>query len=174
MKKHFLLFLVFIFSIVLSACTEEKTMPQSIEIEVDHSSYTGPLPTVQVYSGETPASIVVGNSCWGENGEPCTIDSQDPDALLEEVSTSRALLGEDLFFVLSASNIEREQHLLNTEDIHFEVTQFHKGEEKKLEVDGPTFKSPEEPGLYRYLATLTWEGETKGQANFAFSFSFTE
>lgn len=50
----------------------------------------------------------------------------------------------------------------------------HKGEQQNLGNVGPSFQGPKEPGLYQYLATLTWEGETKGQTNVAFSFVFQD
>ncbi|GKV68372.1 hypothetical protein NCCP2716_08700 [Sporosarcina sp. NCCP-2716] len=52
-----------------------------------------------------------------------------------------------------------------------DITQFFEGVETRYENVGRSMDAPEKPGLYFYLATVTWDLEVKGQANYAFAFS---
>lgn len=165
------LFCALLFTI---GCTSKK--PSSTEHERDmQSQQNAPLlPTVNVHAGESPAFTIIGQSCWEEDEKSCAVSFEDPDKLLAETPNTKAKVNDSISFVLSSDNPERNHHLLEPDDIRFEVIQFHKGEQQNLGNVGPSFQGPKEPGLYQYLATLTWEGETKGQTNVAFSFVFQD
>ncbi len=60
---------------------------------------------------------------------------------------------------------------LNTiQDTRIDLIQISDGVETRYENVGDHLDAPEEPGQYYYLATVTWDLEVKGQANYAFAF----
>lgn len=174
MKKFLLIVSLSCSFLFILGCTSQKASSTKPEQDTSSQQNSPPLPTVNVYAGENPAEIILGKSCWGEGQEACTVPFEDPDGLLVDTSNTKGKVNDRISFALSSDHPESNRHLMEVDEIQFEVIQFYKGEQQKLGNVGPSFQGPTEPGLYQYLATLTWEGETKGQANFAFSFVFQE
>ena len=71
-------------------------------------------------------------------------------------------------FSFTVSGADR-LYLTNPEKI--ELIQIGKDEESTFEVTNKQFTAPKEKGVYYYSAILTWDGDLKGEAIYAFSLS---
>lgn len=122
---------------------------------------------------EYPSDMVLGHYCWSENGTPCTAESDDPRDLMFEKQSGRMSPGEQIQFTMAinpAWTWLSENDLDTIQGARIDITQIFEGVETRYENVGSSMDSPEEPGLYFYLATVTWDLEVKGEANYAFAF----
>ncbi|WP_251636435.1 hypothetical protein [Sporosarcina sp. NCCP-2716] len=127
-----------------------------------------------VWTTDNAASQVLSNWCWGENGDSCSVEPEDPRELLSGMTSGRIKPGGLIQFSMGinpAWTYLSDNNVDSLLDARIDVTQIFKGVETRFEDVGLSLTAPEEPGLYFYLATVTWEKEMKGQANYAFAFS---
>ncbi|GKV68371.1 hypothetical protein NCCP2716_08690 [Sporosarcina sp. NCCP-2716] len=126
------------------------------------------------FTNEDTATTVLGYYCWSESGEYCSVEWEDPRDLLSGAITGRIRPGALIRFTMGinpAWTYLSDNNVDSLQDTRIDVTQIFKGVETHYEDVGLSLTAPEEPGLYFYLATVTWEKEMKGQANYAFAFS---
>lgn len=64
-----------------------------------------------------------------------------------------------------------ENGLDSIQGTRVDITQIFKGVETRYNNVRSVLDVPEEPGWYFYLATVTWDKNVNGQANYAFAFS---
>lgn len=124
---------------------------------------------VGVSKDDNITSVALGKYCWEEKEKTCNLEPGKPDELLRGHFSTTVKQGEkiDLRLTISDSTIPDELRTIDK----IELIQFYKDEETPVEIVNNHFIAPEEPGRYYYSATLRWEGEIKGEANYAFSFS---
>ncbi len=123
---------------------------------------------------EYPSDMALGHYCWSEDGSQCTAESDDPRDLMFEKRYGRMKPGERILFTMAinpAWTWLSENDLNTIQGTKIDIIQISEGVETRYENVGRSMDAPEEPGLYFYLATVTWDLEVKGQANYAFAFS---
>lgn len=165
--------LTVLIAIFLVACSPNDTIKEKPPSD--------PLPTISQEIGRPPdlvvvpvfedkvTSVILGKYCWEEVDKICNIVPGEPDELVKGHSSMSVKAGDKIRLVLNTSNPSLPKHLLDIDKIN--LVQFYKGEETIVEVVDKQFAAPQEPGKYYYSATLRWEGEIKGEANYAFSFA---
>lgn len=165
--------LTVLFTTFLVACSPNDTIkekPPSDPLPAD-SEDIGRPPDLGVYPviEDKVTSVVLGKYCWEKEDKACNIVPDEPEDLVEGHSSMFVKAEDKIRLVLSTSNSSLPIHLLDIDIV--DLVQFYKGEETIVEVINKQFSAPQEPGKYYYSATLTWEGDIKGVANYAFAFT---
>ncbi|WP_025783803.1 hypothetical protein [Sporosarcina sp. D27] len=151
----------------------QETEQQLTEIPEEKEEMRRPA-DLGVWTTDNAAAQVLSNWCWGENGDSCSVEPEDPRELLSGMTSGRIKPGGLIQFSMGinpAWTYLSDNNVDSLLDARIDVTQIFKGVEIRYEDVGLSLTAPEEPGLYFYLATVTWEKEMKGQANYAFAFS---
>lgn len=159
--------------ILLTACSPNDTSEINTPIEspLTLSQELGKPQDlwVGVSRDDNITSVALGKYCWEEEGKSCNIEPGKPDEILRGHFSMTVRQGDKIDLNLTVSNSTIPDELRSIDKI--ELIQFYKDQETPVQVVDNHFIAPEEPGRYYYSATLKWEGEIKGEANYAFSFS---
>jgi len=161
--------LAILIGILLVGCTKniEEDLPK--EPLEETSKEIGNPPEVALISGTLGIPLTLDKYCWEEEGKTCALEATPPKELLQEKHPIRLDQGEKVTFSLSASNPNSLTEFLQPDKI--ELIQTKKDEISTFEVTNKEFTAPNEKGIYYYSAILTFDGDIKGKAIYAFSLS---
>ncbi len=113
---------------------------------------------------------IIDTYCWDqeEDDKTCSIEPTPPQELLKGETHMSVAQEAEVSFSFIASDKDR---LYLTSPEEFVLIQTGKDEESTFEVINQKFTAPKGKGVYYYSAILTWDGDLKGKAIYAFSLS---
>lgn len=167
MGKTKILFIILI-GIFLVGCSKNDVIEE--EPLVDSSQEIGQPFDISVHDGDQTNNLKLDSFCWAEEEEDktCSIEPRPPHELLQGATHLSVEKGANISLSLRTSD-PSWLYLLSPEKI--DLVQIHKGEKSTFEVTSKQFFAPKEKGVYYYSAILTWDGDQKGEAIYAFSLS---
>ncbi|REB07860.1 hypothetical protein DVB69_07680 [Sporosarcina sp. BI001-red] len=185
MANRTIRFILLMALLILSACspqprTDVKPVQEAAEQPISsppEKKELGRPGEFYAWSGnevEGDSDVILGDYCWSENGTSCTAESDDPRELMFEERYGKTRPGERIQFSMAINPTWTwlsENDLNTIQGTRIDVIQISDGIETSYENVGDHLDAPMEPGFYFYLATVTWDLEVKGQANYAFAFS---
>ena len=123
-----------------------------------------------VCSGDQTVSGTMDKYCWEVEGKTCALEATPPEELLQGMTPISVDQGEKISFSLPHHiRLNSVTELLQPHKI--ELIQTKKDETSTFEVTNKEFTAPNEKGVYYYSAILTFDGDIKGEAIYAFSLS---
>ena len=155
-----------IFLIGCSKNVEEDLPKKPIE---ETSIEVGNPPEVIIGSVELGTQATLDKYCWEEKRKTCALEATPSKEILQGRRRIRLNQGEKVIFSLAASKPPSLTELLQPNKI--ELIQTKNDEEYTFEVKNKEFTAPNEKGIYYYSAILTFDGDIKGEAIYAFSLS---
>lgn len=167
--KIILLILIGIFLVGCSKNVEEDLPKEPIE---ETSIEIGNPPNVYIVFDDHGTPVTLDKYCWDEeeNDKTCSIEPTPPEELLRGQTHLSVAQGAELSFSLPAPYPSSSAtELLQPDKI--ELIQTKKDEKSTIEVTNKEFTAPNEKGVYYYSAILTFDGDIKGEAIYAFSLS---
>ncbi len=185
MKNKTIHFIILLVLLALAACSPQpqtdvkpiqKNEQQPINSPTEKRELGRPA-EFYAFSGngdDNSTTIILGHYCWTENGKGCLVEPEDPRNLLSDTITGRVKPGDRILFSMGINpswTWLSDNGLDTLQGTRVDITQIFKGVETRYKNVGNSLDVPEEPGRYFYLATVTWDLEVKGQANYAFAFS---
>ena len=168
MRKSKILISILI-GIFLVGCTENEVVKE--EPVVDPPQEIGkPFDFYVLDENSTGYDAILDTFCWEEEevDKTCSLEPTPPNELLKRETHISLTRESKVSFSFPASDSDRI-YLTNPEKI--ELIQIGKDGESTFEVIDKQFTAPKEKGVYYYSAILTWDGDLKGEAIYAFSLS---
>lgn len=100
---------------------------------------------------ENATSVILGQYCWSESGESCSVETDDPQDMLADSITGRVKPGGQFSFSIAINpswTWLSENGLDSWQGTQVDISQIFQGSETYYKNVGDRFEAPEEPGLY--------------------------
>jgi hypothetical protein len=162
--------LLILTGIILIGCskTVEENLPKEPPKVISNGIENPPI--FRIVSGDHGTPGTLDKYCWEEEEKTCALEATPPKERLKGIHPIRLDQEEKITFSLSTSELNSATEQLIQPD-KIELIQTKNDEESTFEVKNKEFTAPNEKGIYYYSAILTFDGDIKGEAIYAFSLS---